>query len=69
MDRHLHATSQHHPWHLQSVMSSVNNRTDDLCDPEYLEWELEQVQEVLKSNGYQVNGRRKQRKQDGSIQK
>ena len=60
-DRYLHATSHHHPRHLQSVMTSLKNRAYDLCDPEHLERELDHVQEVLKNNGYAVvNGRRKQ---------
>ncbi|XP_075980176.1 uncharacterized protein LOC142979382 isoform X1 [Anticarsia gemmatalis] len=57
-DRYLHATSHHHPRHLQSVMTSLKNRAHDLCDPEHVGKELEHVQEVLRMNGYHVSRRR-----------
>lgn len=55
-DRYLNAASHHHPLHLESVVSSLMNRAYDLCDPEHLPGELEHVQEVLKRNGYKING-------------
>ncbi|XP_045449970.1 uncharacterized protein LOC123658651 [Melitaea cinxia] len=59
-DRYLHASSHHHPRHLQSVVTSLKNRAQDLCDPEHLEQELDHVQEVLANNGYQVNRQTRQ---------
>ncbi|XP_041989067.1 uncharacterized protein LOC121740442 [Aricia agestis] len=54
-DRYLHASSHHHPRHLQSVISSLTNRAHNLCDPEHLPKELTHVQEVLRRNGYKVS--------------
>lgn len=60
-DRYLHASSHHHPRHLQSVVTSLVNRAHDLCDPEHLQSELSHVQEVLKRNGYRVDRRHPRR--------
>ncbi|XP_045455125.1 uncharacterized protein LOC123664651 [Melitaea cinxia] len=59
-DRYLHASSHHHPRHLQSVVTSLKNRAQDLCDPEHFEQELDHVQEVLANNGNQVNKQTRQ---------
>ncbi|KAI5643765.1 hypothetical protein NE865_04161 [Phthorimaea operculella] len=51
-DRYLHATSHHHPRHLQSVVSTLTKRAYDLCDAEHLDDELNHVHKVLVQNGY-----------------
>lgn len=54
-DRYLHATSHHHPRHLDAVVTSLTNRAFDLCDDDHIEKELAHVQQVLHRNGYKVN--------------
>ncbi|KAI5636520.1 hypothetical protein NE865_10765 [Phthorimaea operculella] len=57
-DRYLHATSHHHPRHLQSVVSTLTKRAYDLCDAEHLDDELNHVHKVLVQNGYKGVQRR-----------
>ncbi|XP_059055747.1 uncharacterized protein LOC131849649 [Achroia grisella] len=60
-DRYLHASSHHHPRHLQSVVTSHTNRAQDLCAPKFVEQELSHIQEVLKRNGYIMSRRQTKR--------
>ncbi|XP_059046675.1 uncharacterized protein LOC131842162 [Achroia grisella] len=60
-DRYLHASSHHHLRHLQSVVTTLTNRAQDLCAPEFVEQELSHVQEVLKKNGY-IKSRRQNKR-------
>ncbi|XP_059049894.1 uncharacterized protein LOC131844916 [Achroia grisella] len=54
-DRYLHATSHHHPRHLDSVVSSLVNRAYDLCDKIQIKEELLHVEGVLRNNGYNID--------------
>ncbi|XP_045535026.1 uncharacterized protein LOC123721196 [Papilio machaon] len=51
-DRYLHASSHHHPLHLNAVVTSLVNRAHDLCDKDHLPGELEHLSNVLRRNGY-----------------
>lgn len=51
-DRYLRADSHHHPAQLSSVPRSLINRALKLCDPQFVEEELEHVRDVLEDNGY-----------------
>ena len=51
-DRYLHATSHHHPSNLTSVVSSLINRANAICDKDHLNEELKHVDMVLSNNGY-----------------
>ncbi|XP_046971608.1 uncharacterized protein LOC124538562 [Vanessa cardui] len=53
-DRYLHATSHHHPRHLNAVVTSLTNRAYDLCDKDHIQSELAHVKEVLQRNGYKA---------------
>jgi hypothetical protein len=64
-DKYLNALSHHHPRHLQSVVTSLRNRAQDLCDPEFLESEMSHIQKVLRWNGYKLDGRQPRRKSRG----
>ncbi|XP_022814510.1 uncharacterized protein LOC111348209 [Spodoptera litura] len=55
--RLLHATSQHHPRFLQSVITSLMDKAYDLCDSEHLEQEIDYIHEVIRKNGYQIKRR------------
>ncbi|KAL0870054.1 hypothetical protein ABMA27_006218 [Loxostege sticticalis] len=61
-DRYLHASSHHHPRHLQAVVSSLVNRAHKLCDPEHVEGELKHVKEVLRRNGYSATRRQMEKR-------
>ncbi|XP_063529636.1 uncharacterized protein LOC134740911 [Cydia strobilella] len=58
-ERYLQADSHHHPAHLSSVPRALINRALRLCDPQYVQEELQHVRQVLESNGY--NWRQSQR--------
>jgi hypothetical protein len=51
-DRYLQADSHHHPAHLSSVPRALINRALRLCDPQYVQEELQHVRQVLERNGY-----------------
>ncbi|XP_048004313.1 uncharacterized protein LOC125240463 [Leguminivora glycinivorella] len=51
-DRYLQADSHHHPAHLSSVPRALINRALRLCDPQYVQGELQHVRQVLEKNGY-----------------
>lgn len=51
-DRYLHASSHHHPAHLSSVPRALMDRALRLCDPPYIQKELQHVRGVLEDNGY-----------------
>ncbi|XP_046976328.1 uncharacterized protein LOC124542420 [Vanessa cardui] len=53
-DRYIHATSHHHPRHLNAVVTSLTNRAYDLCDKDHIQSELAHVKEVLQRNGYKA---------------
>ncbi|XP_049877866.1 uncharacterized protein LOC126375067 [Pectinophora gossypiella] len=54
-DRYLHATSHHHPRHLNAVVTSLTNRAYDICDNEHIDAEISHVQKVLRNNGYRID--------------
>ncbi|XP_026325750.1 uncharacterized protein LOC113234614 [Hyposmocoma kahamanoa] len=51
-DRYLRAGSHHYPAHLASVPRTHINRVLKLCDPDYIDVELNHVKDVLVGNGY-----------------
>ncbi|KAF9808899.1 hypothetical protein SFRURICE_000945 [Spodoptera frugiperda] len=45
-DRYLRADSHHHPSHLASVPRTLINRALNLCDPQYIDAELDHLKQV-----------------------
>ncbi|XP_055858904.1 uncharacterized protein LOC129921196 [Episyrphus balteatus] len=51
-NRYLHADSHHHPANLRSVVSTLFQRAQRICDSDHLSTELLLLDEVLEANGY-----------------
>ena len=51
-DRYLHKNSNHHPSQKRGVIKSLFDRATRICEPQYLEEELQHINTALQANGY-----------------
>lgn len=57
-NRYLNGNSHHHPANFTSVVASLINRAQKICDSEHLQDELNHIDKVLKENNYSAKMRK-----------